>query len=157
MAAILSVRTVVKTLAPTFALALGSCVASRMEKSEPPTATSSATGTLEGRWRVVALDNTPLATPLDIMFDPGDMNTSRVSGDSGCNRYSGSWKQTGVVITLGPLAGTRMACDAARMGLETRLLGALSSAATVSYPAPGRALLSAPDGRRIALSRDSTR
>lgn len=34
-----------------------------------------------------------------------------VSGSDGCNRLSGSWTENGGVISFGPLASTKMACE----------------------------------------------
>jgi heat shock protein HslJ len=34
---------------------------------------------------------------------------ARVSGSSGCNRFTGTYREDGESISLGPLAGTRMA------------------------------------------------
>ncbi len=62
---------------------------------------------------------------LEMTFDPGDQGTSRVSGRSGCNRFSGGWQQNGATITLGPIAGTRMACAPALMELESKFLATL--------------------------------
>lgn len=37
----------------------------------------------------------------------------RVSGSDGCNRFSGSYEASDGALTLGPLAGTQIACDGA--------------------------------------------
>ena len=43
-----------------------------------------------------------------IKFEDG-----RVSGSDGCNRFSGSYEASDGALTLGPLAGTQIACDGA--------------------------------------------
>ncbi|MEO6028780.1 MAG: META domain-containing protein [Candidatus Binatia bacterium] len=50
----------------------------------------------------------------------------RVNGRSGCNRYNAAARtgQAGT-LTMGPVAGTRMACSAAVMAVESRFLAAL--------------------------------
>jgi heat shock protein HslJ len=62
--------------------------------------------------------------PIDLLFDSQEM---RLSGFSGCNRYMGSFELAGgALLSLGPLAGTRMAC-ADDSGLEYRYLQVLGS------------------------------
>ena len=55
-----------------------------------------------------------------------------LSGNSGCNRYTGEFKVTGNQITIGPLASTMMACSEPEgvMEQESQYLAALQSAAT---------------------------
>jgi heat shock protein HslJ len=55
-----------------------------------------------------------------------------LSGNSGCNTYTGSYKVTGNQITIGPLASTMMACSDPEgvMEQEAQYLAALQSAAT---------------------------
>ena len=42
----------------------------------------------------------------------------RVSGHSGCNRFTGGFVQEGEALKLGPLASTKMACAPERMAQE---------------------------------------
>jgi heat shock protein HslJ len=55
-----------------------------------------------------------------------------VSGNSGCNTFSGGYKVNGNQITIGPLASTMMACNdpTGIMDQEAQYLAALQSAAT---------------------------
>lgn len=55
-----------------------------------------------------------------------------LSGNSGCNTYTGGYKVNGDQITIGPLASTMMACSepAGVMDQEAQYLAALQSAAT---------------------------
>ena len=55
-----------------------------------------------------------------------------LSGNSGCNNFSGDYKVNGDQITIGPLASTMMACNepANIMDQEAQYLAALQSAAT---------------------------
>jgi heat shock protein HslJ len=64
-------------------------------------------------------------TRLTLEFQDG-----QVSGDSGCNRFHGSFAVAGNALTIGPLATTRMACDDESMVQEQQFLAALASAAT---------------------------
>jgi heat shock protein HslJ len=61
------------------------------------------------------------------------VSEGRLTGSSGCNRYSGGATAGDAAgeVTIGPLAGTRMACPEPAMSIETRYLQALQS--TVGY------------------------
>ena len=50
----------------------------------------------------------------------------RASGFSGCNRFTGGFRRDGDTLTVGPLAGTMMACPEPRMAAEKSFLDALS-------------------------------
>ncbi len=97
----------------------------RFEREAPPR--------FEGvRWEVTGYNNgrqavvSPMAgTRLTLEFQDG-----QVSGDSGCNRFHGSFAVEGNALTIGPLATTRMACDDESMAQEQQFLDALGSAAT---------------------------
>lgn len=91
---------------------------------------------------------------LDVTFDPGDQNTSRVYGRSGCNRFTGSWQQNGVNVKFGPMASTMMACPPALMDMERKFLSTFEAVRTVST---GAAILKAPDGQTLKLRREQTR
>ena len=56
----------------------------------------------------------------------------QVSGNSGCNTYSGGYETSGDQLKVGPLASTRMFCDqpAGVMDQEQQYLAALQNAAT---------------------------
>jgi heat shock protein HslJ len=74
-----------------------------------------------------------------------------ISGESGCNSFSGSYEVTGNQITIGPLATTRMACNepVGVMEQETQYLAALQSAS--SYLIEGNVLeLRTKDGALAA-------
>jgi putative lipoprotein len=54
----------------------------------------------------------------------------RVTGHSGCNRYTGGYEQDGNKLTLGPLAATKMACSPDQMEKERawfEMLGQVSA------------------------------
>ena len=115
-------------------------------------------GTLEGGpWLAEDLNGGGIMdrARVDLTFDPGDQNTSMVHGQSGCNRYRGSWKQDGATIKLGPFASTMMACPPAVMDTEQKFLKTLEAVTTVTFEANGAAILTAPDGRRIRIRRES--
>lgn len=114
-------------------------------------------GSLEGGpWLVEDINGggVPDGVRVDATFEPGDHDTSVVFGASGCNRFRGGWKQTGATVKFGPLAGTMMMCDPAKMDIEGKFLKTMEAVNTVSFDATGAALLVAPDGRVIKLRRE---
>jgi heat shock protein HslJ len=92
------------------------------------TAGGAATGTppFHGRtWRLESLPGKALGAasqPLTMRFEQ-----NRVSGFSGCNRFTGSYSVDGDVLTLSQLAGTMMACPEPAMALESALRAALGT------------------------------
>jgi heat shock protein HslJ len=113
-------------------------------------------GSLEGGpWLVEDLNGGGVTKDarLELSFDPGDQNTSRVQGISGCNRFGGAWKQNGAAVEFGPLAGTKMGCAPPLMELEGKFLSTLEAVRTLSFDVTGAALLKSPDGRIIKIRR----
>jgi heat shock protein HslJ len=114
-------------------------------------------GSLEGGpWLVEDINGggVPDGVRVDATFEPGDHDTSVVFGASGCNRYRGGWKQKGATVKFGPLAGTMMMCEPAKMDTESKFLKTMEAVTTVSFDSTGAALLKAPDGRAIKLRRE---
>jgi heat shock protein HslJ len=62
-------------------------------------------------------------------------DTGRFSGTSGCNRYTGGAKEGTAPgeLSVGLLAGTRMACPDAQASVESRFLEQLSGAKTFGF------------------------
>jgi putative lipoprotein len=58
-----------------------------------------------------------------LMFDAGQ----KVAGRAACNRYFGSFQQSGDAVEIKPGGATRMACPPAVMEQEDRFLAALSA------------------------------
>jgi heat shock protein HslJ len=85
------------------------------------------------------------ASPPTVRFADG-----RASGFSGCNRFTGSYKRDGDTLTVGPLAGTMMACPEPRMGAEKAFLDALSGAHRVAI-AGDHLTLTSPSGAALAF------
>jgi heat shock protein HslJ len=86
-------------------------------------------------------------TQMDIQFG----KDGTVSGNSGCNTYSGSYTVNGNQIQIGPLASTMMACEdpAGLMDQEQQYLAALQTATT--YQIEGNVLqLRTADGALAA-------
>lgn len=73
-------------------------------------------------------DADPAAQPVSIEFSAGlEAANGVVSGYSGCNRFSGPYEKLASGMRFGNLVSTRMACDPARMELETAFMEALKS------------------------------
>lgn len=65
-----------------------------------------------------------------------------LSGNAGCNTYSGSFRTDGDEIEVGELATTRMACPSAELQVqETIFLGALGDAMTWEQTPDGKLIL----------------
>jgi heat shock protein HslJ len=81
------------------------------------------------RWVITSIDGRAPAGPaLTADFS----NDGRVSGDSGCNSYSGPFIQNGRSVQFGELQSTRRACvDEGRQRQETRVLNILQGATTL--------------------------
>lgn len=110
-------------------------------------------GSLEGEWQIEDLNGGGPVARGSLMFDPGDQGTSRLSGMAGCNRFTGSWKQDGATLKLGPFASTMMACPPPAMEIERRVLALLEAVNGVTYTADGAAILATQDGRKLKLMR----
>ncbi|MBC7506919.1 MAG: META domain-containing protein [Sandarakinorhabdus sp.] len=135
-------------------LALSGCAKeATLAKTERPALGGSLEG---GPWLFEDVNGAgvPAGVRADITFEPGDHNTSVVFGSGGCNRFRGGWEQKGSAIKLGPLAGTMMMCEPAKMETERKVQQALEAARTVSFDATGAAFLKAPDGGVVKLRRE---
>jgi heat shock protein HslJ len=94
-------------------------------------------------WNVISYNNgkqavTSVMIGSSLTADFGSDGT--LSGNSGCNTYSGAYKLNGAQITVGPLASTKKFCNdpAGVMDQESQYLAALQSAA--SYLVEGNTL-----------------
>ncbi len=76
----------------------------------------------------------------------------RVSGQAGCNRFSGSYSQNGDRLAFGPLIATRMACPEPRMTHERRALQILGGPVRIAFP-EGDKLVITGSGGAIRLER----
>jgi heat shock protein HslJ len=85
----------------------------------------SATGVNNGKQAVVGL---AAGTTITATFS----EDGTVSGSSGCNNYTGGFTTEGGSIEIGPLAGTRKACEPDVMTQEAAFLAAMENATTVT-------------------------
>ncbi len=98
------------------ALLVGACVAQQQSAPAGPS--------LSGTWQVTSLVGGPLPAGADVTIG---FAAPTVSGNSGCNIYSGSYTQTAKNLTIGPIAMTKMACPAQLMDVEAGFGAALSA------------------------------
>lgn len=100
-------------------------------------------------WQIVSVDgqNAAGARTPTMKFADG-----RISGNSGCNSYSGPYSLTDGQLTLGPVISTKMACVGDGMDTEARLFAALKGALSVAQRSADRLSLSS-DGHSIELRR----
>jgi len=93
-----------------------------------------AVATLDGTsWKLVSYG--PVATQIPAVADASasllfDTN-GRMSGNAGCNSYSGDYKAANGQITPGQMVSTMMACADLRMTQEAAVLGVLNG--TLKY------------------------
>ena len=99
------------------------------------TLTAQSQGLAGTRWQATAVNNGKQAvvtliagTEITLKFGTDNL----VSGNSGCNTYSGSYETSGDKLKVGALASTRMACATPEgvMEQEQQYLAALQNAAT---------------------------
>jgi heat shock protein HslJ len=77
----------------------------------------------------------------------------RVSGNGGCNRYTGSYTYDDGELTFGPLAGTKMMCPEAVMDQEDRFLEALDAVDRVAVDGPFLLIYAAGDDQPMRFTR----
>lgn len=95
----------------------------------PAMASRSPDQQLAGDWRIIAIEGVEvpaavadqLAQPLTVSFD---IAQGRVSGYSGCNRFSGSYRSADRPFALDRLVSSKMYCESTAE-LESQILQAL--------------------------------
>ena len=83
---------------------------------------SALTGT---HWTLVSVEGAEGLKPMREAYIQFDAEKSAAYGCSGCNRMTGKFTLDGKKLHIGPMAGTRMACDEASMKLEQAIHQAL--------------------------------
>lgn len=135
-----------------FVLMLAGCAATTAESPTTADEAASVSGAsaVAGQWSIRTIDGRPLEgeQPATIAFAEG-----RVSGTTGCNRINGTYEVAGNVVTIGPLATTRMACPPPLMARETALLAALTGPLDATAGAGGELTLKTANGTAIGLAR----
>jgi len=93
---------------------------------------------LAGDWAGLTLNGAAIAAGITVSLAFAD---GQVSGQSGCNRFSGGYALSGEGLTFTPLAATRMACPAPQMDIETALFEALRRTTRFDMGTDGSLLL----------------
>ncbi|QNA83977.1 META domain-containing protein [Sphingomonas sp. So64.6b] len=104
---------------------------------------------IAGAWRIESVSGqlTRGAKSASITF-----SDDRVSGNTGCNGFSGAFRFERGFLTAGPLASTRMACPPRGMAQEQAILGVLGQRLSVSSNQNGKLVLSGRGQARLVLS-----
>lgn len=115
------------TVYPVLTRAAGTSVDLLLVRVSEAPASAPLVGT---RWSLVAVDGEPVAQT----SPPNDAHLQLLAaggiaaGNSGCNRFSGSFTSEGSSLAFGPIITTRMACaDPTLTALESRFLAAMAS------------------------------
>jgi heat shock protein HslJ len=110
------------------------------------TAASAQSAALTGTsWQLTELAGQPGARQT-LQFDASQ---GRVSGNGGCNNFSGGYQWSGKSLKMGPLASTRRACvDDATSRQESAFLKALED--TRTWQVDGKVLILAGDSGPLA-------
>ena len=111
-------------------------------------------------WDLIAYNNgtggfqsAVIGVPVTAFFD----EDGTISGQGGCNSYTGSWETDENSIEIGPLASTAMACAEAEVtDQETRYLAVLQDAATYRVDATTLEMFDAEATRLVQYLRAAT-
>ncbi|MBX3593839.1 META domain-containing protein [Sphingomonas sp.] len=115
-----------------------------------PAIAGAARAAVDGDWHIQRIANAPVANRdrVTIRFAEG-----RVSGDAGCNRFSGSFRLDRGIVSIGPLATTRRACTNRYVQQqENDLLRLLQEKLSASTNRAGKLILTARNGRSLVLA-----
>ncbi|WP_165357404.1 META domain-containing protein [Sphingosinicella sp. CPCC 101087] len=93
-------------------------------------------------WSIVAIDGAPVSGQAYHLSFTAD----RISGQAGCNRFSGAYSISDAALRPGPIAATRMACPEPAMQHEQRVLGLLSGPVSIQHPDGDTLVLSGAAG-----------
>jgi heat shock protein HslJ len=101
-------------------------------------------------WTFVSIGGAPVAKdrPTSLAFEAG-----RLSGSAGCNRFSGSYKREGGMLTAGPLMATEMACPGPGMTQENDFFHLMRGPVSLDFPSDGTLILTGAEGRTAVLKR----
>ena len=102
------------------AVAVSSCATVSKDTTTSPSLSLSGT-----TWRIVEASGNPIADPDETEFRLD--SSGGVSGDTGCNDFTGSARVTDTNLVISPLATTRKACEPPLQSQETAILNALRS------------------------------
>lgn len=125
------------------------CMAAFISAGCSGAAFSAASGPLRGEFAVVEVDGAAVDASLSATVAFEDQGA--VTGDAGCNRFGGSFKQDGGSISIGPLMSSRRACEPVIMETERKILASLQASRSLAVSEDGVVLLSGDAPHRIRL------
>ena len=104
-------------------------------------------------WSVssIAGNELPEDSPAELRFG----EDGNLSGSTGCNRFTGSFKLDGNELLAESLAVTRMACPEPQAGYERDFLQILDEPCQVSFDAQGALVITSPAGKTITARRSA--
>lgn len=108
------------------------------------------TGLAGTSWTFVSIGGVAVARnrPTSLVFEAG-----RLSGNAGCNRFSGSYKREGGTLTAGPLMATEMACPGVGMTQENAFFELMRAPVSLDFPRDSTLILTGAEGRTAVLRR----
>jgi heat shock protein HslJ len=104
-----------------------------------------------GSWRVVSIGG--VAVPPDAGLAVVFGAAGEVTGETGCNSFSGSYEVRGDGLTIGAIRATQRGCGADVMERENRLMRTLGTARRVAMR-DGGLVLDGSGGGPLVLARD---
>ena len=99
-------------------------------------------------WQLVTVGGAPAVAGKEATMA---VSGGRVTGSGGCNRYRGTAEFDASSIAFKPLAGTKMACEAAVMEQEARFHQAVEQAKAWRIDAATRKLSLLNDGGTVLI------
>jgi len=142
-------RAVIRAPMATGLMATGLMAIGLMATGCTPRQKADAAASPTGQWYALTIDGRP-ATPADTARRPSIqfLDSNRVAGSTGCNRFAGPYTMSGSSLTFGALAVTRMACmDTAISNQEAAFTAALNATTNFSMSADTLTLLAASTAR----------
>lgn len=107
--------------------------------------------TLAGsNWTFVSIDGVAVAKdrPTSLQFDG-----NRLSGNAGCNRFSGGYSVSDRTLKAGPLMATEMGCPGAGMTQEQAFFKMMAAPVKLTFADDGTLILASGEGRTVVLRR----
>ena len=103
---------------------------------------------IEGNWEIQTIEGRPARGPRAATIS---FSGNRISGNSGCNSFGGSFRFERGYLIAGPLMSTKMACMGPAMVQEQAILRLLGQRLSVSMNRQGKLVLSATNLRTLVL------
>jgi putative lipoprotein len=118
------------------AVALAATASSCAHMGEESFATPPAPSLSDATWHIYDITGGTVAAgaKTELRIDPD----GKVSGSTGCNRFTGNATVVGSSLAFSPLATTRMACEPGLMAQESGILTAFQSVKSFAFVEGGK-------------------